>query len=278
MGEILGRDIQAKLSSLTYSETPQLFQGQKDKMKEELQSTHNAQLAVFLVSYGKWLSIFNTKDFKMPDFMLGHSLGECTALCASGAMSFKDALRFVFYRGRLMDADTTLRNGSMVAVTGDINTKIIEKCIKRTNVEIANYNSPRQVVISGERKDLDLAQLGLRREGYETRQLPVSGAFHHSQYMKTVKVGLSNFLEIFDIKIRKPAVPIIFNFTGTPEDDPKRIKSFMVEQPVNTLRWRESIERLMKEGVPKELIQEINVGRSSILTNLLDDFPDVPLS
>lgn len=173
-----------------------------------------------------------------------------------------------------MDSAVMYEKGGMAAVRNhDIKIKTIEKCleVEGTNVQIANYNTPRQIVISGEEVGIDLVTPKLTAKGYKVSKLRVAGAFHHPSFMASVEHGLSHALDDFRIDIHKPAVPIIFNFTGSPEQDPKRIKTFLIKQPSNTVRWMESIEFLAKEGVPKENIKE--VGPASVLTDMLDDFP-----
>ncbi|OGZ18867.1 MAG: hypothetical protein A2175_02445 [Candidatus Nealsonbacteria bacterium RBG_13_42_11] len=272
--EVLGGTIAQNVSTWISARTEEISPEEQKRMNTELTLTQNAQLSIFVVSYGAWLVLSGAEDFQMPNFMLGHSLGEWTAVCASGAMHFKDGLKGVFYRGGLMHMATILRKGSMAAITGDIKLKTLEKCLKGTDLEIANYNSPKQVVISGGRKYLESEELSLklRKAGFRMKLLNVAGAFHNPKYMGSVKPGLETLLREFSIAVKEPIIPVVFNFTGAPETDPKRIKSFLVEQPINTVRWMESIGFLAKERIVKSAIHEIGPGK--VLTGLLDNFPE----
>lgn len=279
MGETLGEFTASRLSFLVSTSALELPDSEQKKMQLELRQTQNAQLAVFLVSYAQWLEVSGHDGFLMPDFILGHSLGECTAVCAAGALNFRDGLKFVFCRGILMQMATSLERAGMMVVgsertAGALSIKTIEQCTKGTDVEIANYNSPRELVLSGGLKDLEIVEQRLRVRGVRrTKRLTnVAGAFHHSRYMALVEDWLEDVFPKFGIEIRKPAVPVIFNFTGSPEQDPKRIKAFMAKQPASTLRWQESIWFLIKERVPREHIREIGPGH--ILTDMLNDFPE----
>lgn len=269
--EVLGEGITSHIWSLISPDALQFPSEEKKRMAIELRRTQNAQLAVCLFCLGHWYNLSQTDNFQIPDFMLGHSLGERIALCAGGAMSVKDTIKFIYYLGGLMEMATVLKPGGMKAVLGDINIKKIESCFGKTDVKIANYNSPRQVVISGGREGLMVAEIRLETKGYKVISLNVAGAFHHAVFMASVEGKLDRIFEEFDIEIREPTVPIIFNYTGGVEKDPKRIKTYLIKQPANTVRWQESIEYLIREGVPKGLIQEIGNGR--ILTDFLDDFP-----
>ncbi|MEK7162450.1 MAG: acyltransferase domain-containing protein, partial [Patescibacteria group bacterium] len=142
--ETLGEFIAFRLTALISPDALELPADEQKKMQLELRQTQNAQLAVFLVSYAQWLDVSGRDDFLMPDFILGHSLGECTAVCAAGALNFRDGLKFVFCRGILMQMATSLERAGM-AVVGSEKTagapiiKTIERCLKGTDIEIANY-------------------------------------------------------------------------------------------------------------------------------------------
>lgn len=252
-----------------------LLPAEKETLSMELRQTQNAQLAVFIVSLAKWFQISRGEGFRLPDYILGHSLGEYTALVASGAMSFPDGARCVHYRGGLMNLEVDQKAGGMTAINSDreIRIRTVKKYLKDTDVEIANYNNPRQVVISGSEDELETVEPLLTAQGYEIKRLDVAGAFHNSKFMGPVEMPLDAFLKDKDVGmvIKKPEIPMIFNYTGSLEDDPRRIEKFLVHQVVNTVRFRESIELLIEEGVSKELIEEI--GPRKIFTKMLDNFP-----
>lgn len=271
---VLGADITCLINKLISTDPANLTPEQKEKMENELRQTQNAQLAVFLVSLAKFQEYVNSKDFKTPSYMLGHSLGECTALVASGAISIEDGFKFVFFRGGQMNLAATLRKGGMVAVRGDIKNKIVEMCLRKgADAEIANYNTPREIVVSAGTESLDRVEEALREinDFSIVKRLSVAGAFHHPIYMQSVEGALERFFEEFQIEIKKPVFNLVFNYTGRDESDPKRIKTYIIKQPTNTVRWQQSIEFLNEKGVRNaEDIKEIG---SKIFTRQLADFP-----
>jgi len=275
MEGVLGADITLRIQKLVSTDPAVVTPEEKKKMESELLQTQNAQLAVFLVSLAKFQEYASSDEFKTPTFMLGHSLGECTALVASGAMSVEDGFRLVFYRGGQMNLAATLRKGGMVAVRGDIINKTIGLCLRKgADVEIANYNTPHEIVVSGGVESTERVAEALRevKDFSMVKRLAVAGAFHHPIYMQSVEGALERFFEEFQVKIREPVFNVVFNYTGRDESDPKRIKTYIIKQPTNTVRWRQSIEFLNEKGIRRaEDIKEIG---SRIFTRQLADFPD----
>ncbi len=244
--EILGYDIR-KLC----------FEGPED----ELTNTRNAQPAIFLHS-SAMLQLINEK----PDITAGHSLGEYTALYCAGVFDFETALKVVAKRGELMAKAGEKAKGKMSAVIG-LSIEKIEKILsdlsKKGVILIANYNSPQQVVISGEEKLIEEANEILKKEGAK-RVIPlkVSAAFH-SPLMDEAGREFAQFLD--RVEFREPEIPVVPNATAKVTKDVKEIKDALKKQMTSKVLWIQSVEEMIKWGVKK--FCEIGPGR--VLTGLI---------
>lgn len=202
-----------------------------------------------------------------PAFLAGHSLGEYNALLAAGAFDFATGLGIVQRRGQLM---AEASGGGMVAVVGlspDQVREVLESAPKSENenraVDMANLNSPTQVVLSG-----PVERLRELREPFEAagcrmfRELDVSAPFH-SRYMAPAQSALSQFLD--SVEMSAPCIPVIANVTARPYgDDVRQLLASQVTAPV---RWTESIQYLLELGLPDLEIEEIGPGK--VLTGLV---------
>lgn len=247
--EILGMDI-ARLS----------FHGPQ----EELTQTDNTQPAIF--SHSMALFMLLQKRGLMPLVVAGHSLGEYTALVAAGVLSYEIALRLVQLRGRLMKEAGQRRPGTMAAIIGLSAHKVQQLCASAAEagvVQLANHNSPTQLVVSGEvsgvQKAMDLAkEAGAKR----VVSLPVSGAFH-SPLMADAQERLAAALE--EVEFQPPRVPVVANVTAHAVDQPEHIKELLIQQLVSPVRWSESVEQMVEMGA--ELFLE--VGPGNVLRGLI---------
>ncbi|ODA67380.1 Polyketide biosynthesis malonyl CoA-acyl carrier protein transacylase PksC [Methyloligella halotolerans] len=179
-----------------------------------------------------------------PRMMAGHSLGEYVALYAAGAFSFADGLRMVQERGRLMGE---IPGGGLVAVIG-YSIEVIEQLLAEdglAGVEIANINTPEQVVVGGRKGALQRLLEACRRRGIRAVPLRVSGAFHTSE-MRPAAERYAKFLS--DITFAAPRVDVLSNVTGTPHTR-SEIRDRLVEQIASPVRWAQSIETMLKAGV-----------------------------
>jgi [acyl-carrier-protein] S-malonyltransferase len=193
--------------------------------------------------------------------MAGHSLGEYSALCASGVFSFEDALKIVRARGIAMAKAT---QGTMAAIIG-LPVSIIENIIKKTKgiVVIANFNSPLQTVISGEVGVVEKACLEAKeRKARMVIPLKVSGAFH-SPLMEPVCKEIKEILETIEFK--KPRVPVVLNVTARHTTSPREIKDALIKQITHPVRWVESVNNMIKSGVDTF----IEIGPGKVLTGLI---------
>lgn len=238
--------------------------------EEELKQTEYTQPAIFLHS----VALFNTLDVT-PDMVAGHSLGEFSALVACEAVSFEDALTIVRRRGELMQQAGENNPGTMAAVIG-MDDELVERICQQATDEIgkeviaANYNCPGQVVISGDEKAIDKAIGLLKEEGCRlAKKLPVSGAFH-SSLMQPAYDGLKESLETLDIKT--PRCPIYSNYTAEPTTDPEEIRSNVLNQLLNPVRWTQTLQNMHDNGADSF----IEVGPGNVLQGLvkrtLNDF------
>ena len=225
---------------------------------EELRLTINTQPALLTVSYiclkvaqeasgGKWPA---------PAFLAGHSLGEYTASAAANVIDFTTAVYLARERGRLMHEAGLKEPGGMVAIIGLDENVLLEVC-QQTGTQIANFNCPGQLIISGAMVNLPKAAEYAQAKG-ASRAIPlqVSGAFH-SPLMQPAKEGL--FEIIAKLPFRDPAIPIIANVTAKPMTTAEEIKTELIEQLCNCVQWHRSVEYMVKNGV--STIYEIGPGK-----------------
>jgi len=229
------------------------FKGPEDKLTE----TQNTQPAIFTVSVIAY-KLLKDKGFK-PSIVAGHSLGEYSALCAAGVFDFATGLKLVRKRGELMsEAVSEGSQGTMAAIIALDRKKIEDIC---TNVEgiceLANINSPLQIVISGEEKAVDEAMVLAEKAGAKkVVELNVSSAFH-SQLMEPAKNKLKNYIET--LEFNDPNIPIIANSTADFVKNTREITTALSEQLTSPVRWVESIKLMAENDV--ELAFELGPGR-----------------
>lgn len=224
--------------------------------EEQLRLTEYAQPALLTVSYAAYLELVQTGI--TPAVMAGHSLGEYSALVASGALSFSDGLKLVRERGRLMAEAGRKTNGGMAAVLM-LERAILEELLDKLGegkVVIANLNSPAQIVISGEKSRLELiGQEVVARKGRFV-PLAVSGAFH-SFMMQEAAEAFQGVLR--QVTFNKPQTEVIANLTAAPIGDPADIPELLVRHLTSPVRWEESLRRMEQDGV--RLFVEVGPGK-----------------
>lgn len=195
----------------------------------------------------------------------GHSLGEYSALVAAGVLCFEDALKIVQRRAELMDSASPPGAGGMAAVLGLDRERVEEICrtaSAKGTVEPANYNAPRQIVISGTKEGLDEAIQLARSAGAKVVALAVSGPFH-SSLMKGVSESLQGYLQGFDFK--KPKAAVVMNVTGDYVSEPEQIRDYLVKQVCSPVRWEQTIRKLFEDG----FTDFIEVGPGQVLCGLV---------
>ena len=248
---------------LNYSLTKLIIDGSK----ENLDQTENTQPAIFLVGY----SIFQLAreefsiDLNKAKFFAGHSLGEYTALAAAGSLGFADTLKLLRVRGKAMQEAVPRGQGGMIAVLGS-NIEFIEKIIldNKNNYEcfIANDNSNGQLVISGTIKNLDLLIVDLKKNNIKNVKLPVSAPFHCKLMSNATKIMNS---EIEKCDFKKPNNTLISNVTSEEVNDSFLLKELLIKQIESRVRWRESVNYMIKNKINKF----IEIGPGKVLSGLI---------
>lgn len=223
----------------------------------KLDRTEITQPAVYVVAALRYRALETEAPTRM---MAGHSLGEYVALYAGGAFSFADGLRMVQERGRLMGE---IAGGGLVAIIG-YRLDRIEQLLTEDGlegVEIANVNSPEQVVVGGRKGKLQRLLEACRRRGIRAVPLRVSGAFHTSE-MRPAAERFSRFLS--DITFAAPRIEVLSNVTGAPHVQ-SEIRERLVEQIACPVQWSRSIETMLKAGVT----DFVELGSPPILTPMV---------
>lgn len=231
---------------------------------EDLNNTLNAQPCLVAVSLGI-AKVLKSHGIDC-EYAAGLSLGEYTALAYSDALSVKDVFELVRKRSEIM-SNAVPKNTGMAAIFS-CEAKVIEDVIKDIkNVEIANYNSPKQIVITGSMEGIDEAILKLKDLGYKSKKLNVSGAFH-SSYLNNASEELFTVLKEVDFK--EPNKKIVFNTVGKTSDED--VKILLKNQIKSSVKFMQSIEFMIENGVDTF----IEIGPGKVLTGLVKQInPDV---
>ncbi len=225
----------------------------------KLNRTDYTQPALYTVNVLSFLAKAEDEDIR-PNFVIGHSLGEYDALYAAGAFDFATGLKLVQKRGALMNAAT---GGGMAAILGMDGDGVAQALAElgADRIDVANFNSPRQTVISGLKSDIETFAPQLKEKGANRVViLPVSGAFH-SRYMKPAAEEFEAFLAGFRFGSLK--VPCIANCSAEPYTD-KSIALNLVRQIYSSVRWIETVKSLREQGADTF----VEVGPGTVLTGL----------
>jgi [acyl-carrier-protein] S-malonyltransferase len=227
---------------------------------EELTLTHNAQPALLAQGAALWAATRASIGASVVA-AAGHSLGELTAYHAAESMGLEDAVRIVRRRGELMYESGVKRPGTMAAILGDTNRPIEEICAEATRdaglVVPANYNSPGQVVISGEDAGVERAMTLCKDAGAKRAiRLKVSGAFH-SPLMESAVDGLAQALD--SVSFDDPHFPVYANVDGQPVLKAERAKELLLDQLSSPVRWSDEVLALA-ERYPDALYVEMGPG------------------
>ena len=232
--------------------------------EEELTKTINAQPATLTISLILY-RLLEENNIK-PDIVAGHSLGEYSALVAASSIEFKEAVRLVRKRGQYMQTATLLNTGSMAAIISlkkDKIEELIKKVSKFGIIEIANYNSPYQIVVSGKSEVIEkLLILGEEEEEINIVPLKVSAPFH-SSLMRKAKENLASYIE--NVNIQDPQIPVICDVTADYVKTKEEIKNALIEQVTHPIKWVEIIKKMNSEGIN----YFIEVGPGNVLKKLI---------
>ena len=249
---------------LNYPISKIILEGPEDK----LQLTKNTQPAILTVSY----SIFKVLkdeigfDLSVFKFFAGHSLGEYSALVCAESLSFTDALYLLHERGEAMQDAVPVGMGSMIAVLG-VKTEEIKNILESINLdngicEIANDNADGQVILSGDKKSVDLIKTTLNEKKIKTIPLKVSAPFHCSLMRPAADIMKK---KINNTLFKNPQFNIINNVTANLEKNSDIIKELLIKQIFSTVRWRESIIKMSKTDV-KNFIE---IGPGKVLIGMV---------
>ena len=235
--------------------------------KEKLDLTTNTQPAIFLISY----SIFNVvknefnRDLNKAKYFAGHSLGEYSALSCAGYLDFSETLKILRIRGDAMQNSVPKGEGGMVAVLGST-VEIIEKILIENNenlkAQIANDNSEGQLVLSGKSEDLEKLIKVLKDNSIKNIKLPVSAPFHCDLMSNATKIMIE---ELSKLDFKNGQNKLISNVTASEIKDPDELKSLLIKQIENRVRWRESVINMLENNIN----HFIEIGPGKVLSGLV---------
>ena len=229
---------------------------------EEITKSDNCQPAIFVTSAVCYTALKKLVPELEVAGAAGLSLGEWTALYAAGALSFEDTVRILKARGRFMQEACEERQGGMVSVMG-LPVPELEKICAATGVQIANFNSPEQTVLSGDKARIAEAdKLAQAAGAKKTVVLAVAGAFH-SSLMASASGKLEQVLA--SVTLRMPQVPVLSNVTGQPHGDPEAIKRAMVRQVTSSVQWVGGIDWFKRNGIT----DYVECGPGKVLSGLI---------
>jgi len=232
--------------------------------QEKLTSTGYCQPAIFTYSMAALSAFRAHAKFQNvdPQFAAGLSLGECTAVAASGALSFEETLLLVERRSFFMEEATSLKKGAMAAVIGFDQLKLVEIC-NAVGAEVANFNAPDQIVITGEVEEVAKTSEIISEQGAK-RVIPldVSGAFHSS----LMQPAVPKFEEALSKAAFKTAkFPVISNVSAQPAENPNKIRTNLVQQITSPVQWVDSISYMAAQGIT----DFIEIGPGNVLKGLI---------
>ena len=248
----IGRQIYDKATGLLGFSVPQLCFEENDR----LDITEYTQTAMVTTSIAM-MKVLEERGIS-PDVTAGLSLGEYCALTAAGVMSADDAIKAVRQRGILMQEAVPVGIGAMAAILALDAAKIEEVLSFMEDVWIANYNCPGQIVISGRKEAVEAACEKLKEAGAKRAvMLNVSGPFH-SKMLEEAGEKLGKVLD--NIEISKPRIPYVANVTASYITDKEDVKPLLIEQVSSSVRWQQSVEAMIKDGV--DTFIEIGPGKT----------------
>lgn len=227
---------------------------------EQLRQTKVTQPAVFIHSVAAAVAL---GDEFCPDMVAGHSLGEFSALVASGAIDFEAGLRLVYARALAMQAACEAVPSTMAAVLGLPDEAVEQVCSGIEGVVAANYNCPGQVVISGTIEAVKEASVKAKEAGAK-RALPLAvGGGFHSPCMESARVKLAEAIE--QTEFHTPRCPVYQNVDAKPHTSPEEIKANLVAQLTSPVRWTQSVRAMLADGAE----EFVELGPGAVLQGLI---------
>ncbi len=235
--------------------------------EEELRLTANTQPAILTMSVAVLAALREKLPNYTPAYVAGHSLGEYSALVAAGSFSFADAVKVVRARGQFMEEAVPAGQGAMAAVLGMEREVLHAVCEEVSStghpVQLANLNSPGQIVISGSAEGVKLAGEQAKDKGAK-RVLPlnVSGPFH-SSLMQPAADKLKDVLA--EIQVKDAAVPVVANVTARPVAEAETILDSLVQQVASPVLWEDTVQWMVEQGVTVF----VEIGPGKVLAGLI---------
>ncbi len=237
---------------------------------KELTQTQNAQPAIMAVSIAL-MRVLEARGFVLKDnatFVAGHSLGEYTALCATGALTLSETATVLRARGQAMAEAGRIEAGGMLVVLG-LADELVQKIATEADCFVANDNGAGQWVLSGSLASLTVAKMRAEEMGAKRAiPLPVSGAFH-SPLMKRAQEKMEPILK--KLHFQTPNLPLVMNVTAVQEDDPQDLSNLLIRQIVSPVRWRESVLYMQSQGITRFVECGPGVVLSGLVRRILPD-------
>ncbi|HZQ07049.1 MAG TPA: ACP S-malonyltransferase [Anaerolineae bacterium] len=230
----------------------------------ELTDTLNAQPALLTHSIAALAAMqqATNKSLPQPTLCAGHSLGEYSALVAAGALDFADGVRLVRARGEAMKRAGEIRPGAMAAILGLDDTNLMEICRASGAVQVANFNAPGQIVLSGEKDALERAVEAAKQAGAKRAIVLAVSIASHSELMRP---AVEQFrVSVMTTPLQTPRVPVVSNVTARPLPDVNAIREEMLAQLTSAVQWVKSIEWMEAQGITEFL----EIGPKDVLTGL----------
>ena len=246
--------------ALHYSISGLCFKGPEEALK----LTENTQPAVLTTSIAA-LKVLQGEKGLTPQLTAGHSLGEYSALVASGALTFSEAVKIVRLRGKFMQEAVPVGEGAMAAVLGMEREQVEKICEEVSSGDVlcpANFNCPGQIVIAGHSKAVERAIERIKQEAKKAVPLPVSAPFH-SPLMKPAAERLERALE--EISISDLKIPVVTNVEAEINSSKERVKGLLVAQVSSPVRWEESMRKMIEKGIE----QVVEIGPGKVLSGLM---------
>jgi [acyl-carrier-protein] S-malonyltransferase len=235
--------------------------------EEALNDTINTQPAIFVISVAL-LRALESSRLQAPSFVAGHSLGEYSALVAAEAVDFAAGLQLVRERGRLMKEAGERSPGGMAAVLG-LETEVVDQVCRQAReetggvIQVANYNSPGQIVISGDFRTRDVAIELAKAEGAK-RVVPLAVSIAaHSPLMECIVDEFRQAVEATEF--RMPTLPVVANVSAASLESVEAIREELVQQLTSPVRWVESVRYMIGQGVT----EFVEIGPKDVLTKLM---------
>lgn len=252
---------QAADSFLGVALTRLMFEGPE----AELTDTVNAQPAILVHSIGVLAALQEAlgERWTPPVFCAGHSLGEYSALVASGALDLADAIRLVRARGEAMKHAGEQRPGAMAAILGLGDAQLAQICKDAGAVQVANHNAPGQTVISGERAALERAVEAAKKAGAKRAIVLAVSIAAHSELMRPAVDEFAPF--VGNTIFRAPRVPVIGNVSVLPLADSAAIREELLAQLTSSVQWVKSVEWMQSQGAT----EFIEIGPKDVLSGLI---------